>query len=221
MGLRVDLAKYFRADRSAAVLILSNLVTIVVALALGWDIQVIMWIYWGQSIIIGCFTCLRILDLKQFSTEGVRMNDGPVEPTRRTKWRVAGFFVFHYGFFHFVYLIFLLVLALITPDSSTPFPGIGLCLLAFLVGHAFSFWHNRQRDRERTPNIGCIMAFPYGRVFPMHLTIIFGGFVGPDSTIALLFFLTLKTVADVVMHMAEHADRGETTLPPPETPRPV
>jgi hypothetical protein len=217
MDLKVDLAKYFRADRSTAVLVLSNLVTIVVALALRWRTWDVMCVYWGQSVIIGFFTCLRILDLKQFSTEGVRMNDRPLEPTRSTKWRVAGFFVLHYGSFHLVYLIFLLVFALIKPDSSIPFVGIGLCLLAFLGSHAFSFWHNRERDRSRTPNIGSVMAFPYCRVIPMHLTIIFGGFVGPDSSLALLFFLVLKTVADVVMHMVEHADRDGATLPPSDT----
>lgn len=206
MDLKVDLAKYLRADRSAAVLVLSNLITVVVAMALKWRTWDVMCVYWGQSVIIGLFTCLRILDLKQFSTEGVRMNDQPLESTRSTKWRVAGFFLLHYGFFHLGYLVFLLVFALIQPDSSIPFAAIGLCLLAFLASHAFSFFHNRERDRNRSPNIGRVMAFPYGRVIPMHLTIIFGGFVGPDSSLALLFFLLLKTIADVVMHMAEHAD---------------
>ncbi|MDM8000334.1 MAG: DUF6498-containing protein [Dehalococcoidia bacterium] len=212
-------SKYFRADSSAAILVLSNLVTIAFALALKWDIRDVMWIYWGQSIIIGLFAFLRILDLKQFSTEGFRINNQPARPTRQTRWQVAGFFALHYGFFHFVYLIFLLALA--TPDSSTPFLGIGLCLLAFLLSHAFSFWHNRQRDRDKKPNIGCVMFFPYGRIIPMHFAIILGGWLGPKSTGALLLFLVLKTLADVLMHMAEHADRDAASLPPSDTPRAV
>lgn len=219
MELKADLARYFRADRSAAVLVLSNLVTIAFALALKWDIRDVMWIYWGQSIIIGFFAFLRILDLKQFSTEGYRVNDRPVEPTRQTQRSSAWFFLFHYGFFHFVYLVFLL--GLMTPDSSMPFLGIGLCLLAFLLSHAFSFWHNRQRDRNRAPKIGCIMFFPYGRIIPMHFTIILGGWFGPESTGAPLIFLFLKTLADVIMHMAEHADRDAASLPPSDTPRGV
>jgi hypothetical protein len=53
------------------------------------------------------------------------------------------------------------------------------------------------------------MFFPYGRIIPMHFTIIFGGWFGAESTGALLIFLVLKTLADVIMHMAEHADSGD------------
>ncbi len=164
-----------------------------------------MWIYWGQSVIIGVFNWRRILDLKQFSTENFRIGDKPVQATRQTQREVARFFLFHYGFFHLVYLVFLIVLA--TPVPGTPVLGIGLCILAFLIGHGFSYWHNRQRDRERTPNIGCVMFLPYGRIIPMHFTIIFGGFVGAESGGSLLLFLGLKTLADVMMHMMEHAER--------------
>jgi hypothetical protein len=96
-----------------------------------------------------------------------------------------------------------------TPEAGTPFLGIGLCTLAFPVGHGFSYRHNRERDRERTPNIGCIMFLPYGRIIPMHFTIILGGFVGAETGGSLPLFLGLKTVADVAMHMVEHAERGK------------
>jgi hypothetical protein len=207
----VNLARQFRADRSVVVLVLSNLVTIAMALALEWDIRDVMWIYWGQSVIIGLFNWRRILGLKKFSTENFKIGNRPAEATPQTQREVARFFLLHYGFFHFVYLIFLLALA--TPVSGTPFLGIALCTLAFLIGHGFSYRYYRQRDRERTPNIGCIMFLPYGRIVPMHFTIIFGGFVGAESGGSLLLFLGLKALADVVMHMMEHGERWNRQTP--------
>lgn len=47
----------------------------------------------------------------------------------------------------------------------------------------------------------------------MHLTIGMAASLGSGSVTALLVFLSLKTVADIIMHMVEHADarqRGAT-----------
>ena len=50
------------------------------------------------------------------------------------------------------------------------------------------------------------MFFQYARVIPMHLTIILGSRFAKGSLTELLIFLVLKTVADLIMHMVEHAD---------------
>ncbi|MBN1556278.1 MAG: hypothetical protein JXA11_16175 [Phycisphaerae bacterium] len=200
-------SKQFFYDRTTLSLIASNLVTIVVALWQNWPLGVIMWIYWGQSVIIGVFNFFRILDLQQFSTKGFQIDGKNVEPTRGVKIQTAVFFLFHYGFFHVGYALFLAVL--FSRGSSRDIFGIGICTLVFAGNHFFSFWQNRRRDRTRTPNIGTIMGFPYARIVPMHLTIIFGGWMvmaGVHARLILLLFLVLKTVADVIMHMVEHAD---------------
>ncbi len=64
--------------------------------------------YLLQSIIIGLFQAKKILDLKVFSTEGFKMNNHAVEPTRATQWKVVLFFLVHYGIFHSVYAGFIL-----------------------------------------------------------------------------------------------------------------
>ena len=60
------------------------------------------------------------------------------------------------------------------------------------------------------------MSYPYARILPMHLTIIIGFiFISKEITlvwgsffvsekIILLFFLALKMIADVKMHLNEH-----------------
>ncbi len=191
------------ANRSTLVLLLSNLLTIAMALIQGWDVSILMWIYWGQSVVIGYFNVHRIMDLEQFSTQGFRINDQAVEPTRETQRKTAMFFAMHYGMFHLVYFVFLFKDASL--DGPVSLLGAGVCVLAFYLNHRFSWHYNRARDRERVPNIGNIMFFPYLRIIPMHLTILLGGFLGGHGTFALLLFLLLKTAADVAMHVIEHA----------------
>jgi hypothetical protein len=191
------------ANRSTLVLLLSNLLTIAMALIQGWDVSILMWIYWGQSVVIGYFNVHRIMDLEQFSTQGFRINNQAVEPTRETQRKTAMFFAMHYGMFHLVYFVFLFKGASL--DGPVSLLGAGVCVLAFYLNHRFSWRYNRARDRERVPNIGNIMFFPYLRIIPMHLTILLGGSLGGHGTFALLFFLLLKTAADVAMHVIEHA----------------
>ena len=198
-----SLGRHLTSDRSVTALLLSNLLTIILALAMQWDVHILMWIYCGQSIVIGYFNVHRILDLKQFSTENFRMNGRSVEPTRETQRKVASFFALHYGFFHFVYLGFLLT----ETEAPEPFPlfTVLLCIGVFYFNHRFSYHYNRELEQDRVPNIGSLMFFPYVRIIPMHLTLITGGALIAGSQGALLTFLLLKTVADVAMHIIEHA----------------
>lgn len=201
----------FRFEESALFLILSNLFTIVVAVYERWDVSDVMWVYWGQSVVIGFFNVLRMLSLRQFSTDGVLDDGGPVPPTKATQRSMARFFTIHYGLFHFVYFWFLC--AGRSGFSRMDIVGIVLCIAVFAVNHAFSFRHNLEKDLSRKPNIGTIMFFPYARIIPMHLTLIFGGVFIKGSTGVLILFLVLKTGADLIMHMIEHAGGDQQPRP--------
>jgi hypothetical protein len=192
-------------DPSLWFLLLSNLITIFFAIKEGWDLLTIMWIYWFQSITIGFFNFIRILQLKEFSTEGVRVNRKPVPPTRESKIFFAFFFLFHYGLFHLIYMIFLLSGKLIKTHGNVPsfsfidWQYIFLTSLFFFLNHLFSYFYNRPKDTKKQ-NIGSLMFYPYARIIPMHITILSFGFYFN----ALPLFLALKTVADLVMHIVEH-----------------
>jgi hypothetical protein len=185
------------------VLLLSNLVTIALAVYQHWDVFVLMWVYWGQSVIIGYFNVRRIMDLKRFSTAGFMINDQPVKPTPATQRQTAVFFALHYGIFHLGYLVFL------SADTKVaggfPVFYVLLCIGVFYLNHWFSYRHNREQEQQRVPNIGSLMFFPYIRIIPMHLMIVAGVTVLGGSTGALIVFLLLKTAADVAMHVVEHA----------------
>ena len=186
-------------DGSLWLLIAVNVFALAVAHHQRWPLTQLMLLYWGQSIVIGASYVLRILALEKFSTEGFSINDRPVDPTPATKRQVAGFFIFHFGFFHAIYLVFLL--AVPGHGAGALQAGFWLCTAAFAANHFWSYRYNREVDRQGTPNIGTLMFTPYARIVPMHLTICTGAFLGKS----LLLFGALKIIADVLMHLAEHA----------------
>lgn len=141
---------------------------------------------------------VRILSLQEFSTEGFTMNDQPVLPTVETKHQVATFFALHYGFFHFIYGVFLA-----TQAGHVVIQYVAVGSVIFFVDHFFSFRHNKERDKKKLQNIGRLMFFPYARILPMHLIIIVFGVIS-SGKFPLVVFLALKTLADLVMHAVEH-----------------
>ena len=193
--------KKFRFDRPFYTLLLTNLFVIVLALVQSWEIGFLMWIYWGQSVSIGFFNFIKMRNLKNFTTRGVKVNRRPVEPTPKTQRSMSFFFAFHYGFFHFGYFLFLTAFFGLIPLKS---PEVLLCIIFFFVNHGISLFSHWKEETETPQNIGRVMGFPYARILPMHLTIIFGNVMAKQAS-ALVFFLLLKTLADIVMHLAEHA----------------
>ncbi|HTW91620.1 MAG TPA: DUF6498-containing protein [bacterium] len=201
------LAQLNLRDLSLLPLLVSN------GLAIWWaardhlSLQTVMMIYWAQSVAIGAVNVLRILALREYSTDDFRMG-GPLSPSAGTKLKVAGFFTLHYGFFHVVYLVF--ILAAMTRgrvDVNVPFVFFGAALfagsdLAALALH----WNAETRGR----NIGQVMFAPYLRIVPMHLAIIFGGFVNYHPGLTLGLFQGLKTVADVFTHLMQHRRRARS-----------
>jgi hypothetical protein len=206
-------------DPSSYSLLAANIITLILALVQHWSLIERMLTYWVQSVIIGFFHFLRILNLKDFDVKGFEINDRPVTVNPSTKQSTAIFFLIHYGIFHTVYLMFLLSFGLFRillnpanlPGSlAVVLSGIGTIALnsiVFFVNHLFSYRYNLQRDQASKPNIGRLMFFPYARILPMHLTIIFGGaFLSSGNAPAgvVIFFLSLKTLADLIMHGIEH-----------------
>ena len=190
------------ADHSLASLVAVNLLALGIALALRFSLRDMMLVYWIQSIVIGLSNVVRIARLHEYSTEGVKLNGQPVEPTAATKHRAAAFFALHYGVFHAVYLAFILSERDAGPLAQ---PGVyGMLAFAFAANHFFSLRHNLASDAAGKPNLGTLMFMPYVRIVPMHFTIIFGLGMAGGGTVALVIFGLLKTAADCAMHLVEH-----------------
>lgn len=195
----INYKKWWQAP-SVRSLILTNILVIAIAIVEKWSASTLVMTYWFQSIIIGLFQAKKMMDLKTFSTKGLQIYGRPVAgPTKDVKRFVVGFFIFHYGFFHLIYLIFLKGFVGQNPDQMSVLLGAAV----FFVNHWLSYRSNHEQDAMKTQNIGAMMFYPYARIVPMHFFILFGGlWIG--GIFSLILFLILKTAADVLMHLYEH-----------------
>jgi hypothetical protein len=194
--------------KSAFVLVLSNIFATAVAVTEQWNLSKLLWIYWGQSVVMGYFNWRRIRCLKEFSTDGLKINDQPVPATKISQRQAANFFAVHYGGFHVGYFVFLFIEK--ADLSHLEIVGAATCLAVFIFNHWFSFRQNIEKYISRKPNLGSVMSFPYARILPMHLTILVGSYFNEHSTRTLMLFLSLKTIADLTMHLIEHGySRGK------------
>ncbi len=152
----------------------------------------IVWIYWFQSVTIGIFNFFSILVIKNYESDSLYSNIGTIPS--RNKGCAAWFFAVHFGMFHLVYGIFLLI-------------GYGMRSvnkMVFLLGIATFFLESilnfiRQKQLENTVqfNIGAMFILPYLRIIPMHLMILLPAFFNWTPS---LLFLGLKMIADILAY---------------------
>ena len=108
---------------------------------------------------------------------------------------LASFFAVHYGIFHLVYLFFL---ATLIDIKKIDWQFVEISFFAMLAASIANFVQNKIRNRTQDVNIGAMFFMPYARILPMHLTILLPEFL---SISAPILFLSLKTFADVIMHL--------------------
>lgn len=189
-------------------LIGANVLAIGTAVIDGWNLYFLMIIYWAQSVIIGVSSFYRLRAVEHAADEHASAKRGSKRKRPRDFLNTKpAFFALHYGFFHAIYLLFLLIFVfvdLFKIGGNNPLfePLLWGCIAAFAVNHYMSHRHELELDRRRPVTVGAIRYLPYFRIAPMHLTILFAPFMA--TSVGLIFFGTLKAVADVYMHIYEH-----------------
>jgi len=181
-------------DPRAWFLLLINSYLIYYYLQNPTEFNTIVWIYWLQSILIGFFTFIELLKAENPDETSMKMNDQPV--TKKNIGCAAFFFLFHFGFFHLVYAIFLL----------TGFSAGANAKIVLITGAIFLVESTLDLIRRRTSkkggekeNIGKMFFVPYMRIIPMHLMILVPPFLGFGTSV---IFLILKMLADIGMYIA-------------------
>jgi len=205
---KVDFSK-----TSTWTIVFSNVIVIFFAIVDNLSAFEVLWIYWFQSVIIGVFNFIKIISLKEFTTTGFRRGGSELPPTKAAKISTAIFFLIHYGFFHFVYAIFLGgfsgIIASGTLNSQNNY--LLITSLVFFISYLIEYIQATRTLQGEIPNLGIIMFAPYFRIIPMHFTIIIGGFVSVLGSfismnldlLIIVLFVGIKTFIEIITNAVD------------------
>jgi hypothetical protein len=198
-------------------LVAANLIPLVGVLFFGWNVWMILIVYWLENGVVGVFNILKMLKAEGApgdSSANWTMNGRAVNDI--AKAGLIPFFVVHYGIFWLVHGVFVFTLPVFgsmeagTVDMTTGFEPLTIpfAVLALTISHGVSYCFNFVKGGEyRRVSAAGQMFAPYGRLVVLHVTIIIGGMAiaitgAPASVVAIL--VVLKTALDVGFHLAEH-----------------
>ena len=194
------------ASPSTLALVFANLVPLAGAAFLGWDLGLVMVLYWAESAVIGLFNICKIIVIGRWAA-----------------LLAAPFFAGHFGGFMAVHFLFLNILFIQGFDGNgggelaevtQMFAGLWPALALLFFSHAFSYFRNflgRKEHLGRT--IRTQMSEPYQRIVFMHLVLIFGGglsLVLGESTPVLMLVIVIKIWVDVRAHLKQRQNRPDS-----------
>jgi len=195
---------------SATALVIANLIPLAGVVFFGWDVFVVVFLFWLENVIVGFFNLLRMLWVERGA-----------EQFPLAKLFVMPFFLVHYGMFTAIHGVFVLVLFGGMMQRGADFPTVQtvtdlvtqyhlwLPVLALFASHGYSFVANYVAQQEyRRVTLRDLMGQPYGRVVVLHLTLLFGGFLVmalQQPVVGAFLLVVLKVGLDVRAHLREHA----------------
>jgi hypothetical protein len=228
----------YRVNSSAvavALLVIANLIPLAGVLWLGWDLMLILALYWAENGVVGVINVVKIFMAQGTAASGMAsrltINGRPAANLSRVG--TAGFFTVHYGVFWVVHGLFVFTFIpamagaqfygpdgvpfgepLDAPLSSPDLPILIAGVIGLAISHGVSFWTNyRGRGEYRTLSPAQLMTQPYGRLAIMHTTIVLGAFVSVflgTPIGSLIVLVVLKTAMDLYFHLRQHRSRGVT-----------
>jgi hypothetical protein len=213
---------------STLLLLAANSLPIFGVLYWGWDVFVLLMLYWMETAIIGFWMIARITLMPAEALGTMEING---RQRAASALFLSVFFTVHAGMFMGVHMVFLW--SLFSGAWSKEIHGLGdffrklvvgtdmwipLLVLFLVRGLGFLFhvlkpdaiaklessFGLRAAAKPATPDdMGSIVGGFYSRVIVMHLTIIFSAFIAVlfGSIAPLIIMVGVKTVADVAMHL--------------------
>lgn len=219
-------------DKSFWALFLTNVVVIILAVLQRQNFMAVMWVYCVQGVIIIFFNFIRILQLKEFSTENIKIsvNNKPAD-WAPSKIKIHIIFLYIFSYFFTYSVVFLVLFMISFPDwvlrnlpflSFDPkFPLIAEKLgidtinwffviftsLLFFINHLYSYIYNRPKDTKKQ-SIGTLFGYPLIRMLQIFFLPLFVWFA--VIGLPIIPFLCMKTLTDSLTHEIEHEiRRGE------------
>ena len=193
---------------SLIALIIANLVPLFGVIFAGWDAGMIVVLYWGENLIVGFYTVLRIAGAK---------HNPP--PNRASKSFVVPFFCVHYGVFCLVHGLFVRQLVRIgerAPGAPEP-SGFATMLVAGIwplaalaVSHGVSYVRNYLLKREfAQATVLREMMRPYTRLVVLHFVVLVAAvpieLLGSPMPMMVLLIVG-KMLLDLWLHNVKNRD---------------
>lgn len=209
-------------------LLIANLIPVFGVIFFDWDARNVLLLYWLENLVIGAYTLLRMLATHKWRALGA---------AAFFSFHFS-FFCGGHGMFVFAlsglgsegmndpldnfwpenddlaFLIPLQMLFAILGWMLSEAPGmLGLPLLAFIVSHGISaYTHHVVLREDDGRDVDAIMWDPYGRIFLLHIALLFGSFIiifsgGGGIWPVLLLLIGFKTAFDVHQHRRSHEKR--------------
>lgn len=187
---------------AAAALVVANLVPLAGVYFRDWNLYTLAMLYLWECAFVGCWTVAKI---------GCATRVGPVGKTKAYKILL---FLAHYctAWVFYGALLSTILFPQAVRSLSVDFLFF-ICLFLFVISHGISFGLNYLKRREYT-KISALqqMFMPYRRLWIVHALLVVGILfalrtgAGVVGTVAVL---TLKTVADLVVHAMGHTLTAE------------
>ena len=199
---------------SSISLVFVNLLPILGAIFLGWDINTLLLIYWSENVVVGIFTVLKMLKVEnifdknnKYKIEVIKPQTDPANEKDR-KGSYLGAFLFTYGIFCLIHGIILLTIA---SESSLNIFGLFLnVVISFVllfISHLVSYKTN-YIDKEEYKNTSVVELFirSFKRIFIIQFTmvILFFALRGTDNFVGVTLMVIIKIIADLIGHRSEH-----------------
>ncbi len=232
-----ELIPFFRPSNrkgfiSLIFIISANSIPVIGVIFLKWNPFIILFIYWGESLIIGFFNLLKMfisgmIKNHRFQRSGFKQTAG-----------LCAFFIVHYGMFMLVHGIFIFVFMFLaismemkkSGGNFNPFEAVSFLIpgrmsviellksefsavMALFISHTVSFYMYFIKPGEYNyTEAATYMMRPYKRIVVMHLTIIFGAFAlfisGFKSAVFVIVWIGLKIFFDLKIHTKEISEYG-------------
>lgn len=176
-------------------MVLVNIAIIIAFYLDNTDSRSVLLAYWMQGVIIGLFHYLRIINVRKYKIEGHQED----EPEDELLLQTGSAFNRIYGFFHFVYLVFIFFIPIF--DMNFPPLDLDFVILSsvgFFISHLIIFTRQLAYDKTQIVDLGKLANRPIVRIIPLHISIIAWGIFGMTS--AFIIFLVLKAIVDTYLH---------------------
>ena len=193
---------------SSLALIASHLLPLWGVLEWGWPVFPLLVLFWMENVVVGVLCVARMVLVD------------PVDPVLWiAKLFLIPFFCLHYGMFTGIHgwIVFRLFggaeygrmsggwLPVHPAERAIASYGLWLPLMCLAASHLFWFmWDYILRGGYRRAALTRLMGQPYGRVFVLHLTIIFGGWAVMllgSPVWALVVLIAIKVGMDLKAHL--------------------